>query len=335
MTLRGWPSRDPLLRQRAGGGQLPGGLLLAPPRPDPGRAAAGGDRDGDRHLGPPRPTTLGASLPLGAGVREQGRGHGLLEPAPARADLGVEQRCPTRPPPRIGSSAPTCEAHGRPLLLDYAGARAGRGARAWCWRRRALPCVVPFWAVWPFETLILPRGAGGPPARAGGRGAARSGRAAGAVAAGLRPAVRRLLPLLDGLARGALRSPGAQTHWQLHAHVYPPLVRSATVKKFMVGYEMLGEPQRDLTRRGRGRAAAPAAVRRDLTGSPFRRSLNSAMKTRTGRSPEGARHPALGAEGRGGAIRAHHRSTTPRPTRSGRACGAASRSSRARPSTTP
>jgi UDPglucose--hexose-1-phosphate uridylyltransferase len=39
----------------------------------------------------------------------------------------------------------------------------------------------------------------------------------------------------------------APTHWQLHAHFYPPLLRSATVKKFMVGYEMLGEPQRDLT----------------------------------------------------------------------------------------
>ena len=36
-------------------------------------------------------------------------------------------------------------------------------------------------------------------------------------------------------------------HWQLHAHFYPPLLRSATVKKFMVGYEMLGEAQRDLT----------------------------------------------------------------------------------------
>ena len=36
-------------------------------------------------------------------------------------------------------------------------------------------------------------------------------------------------------------------HWQLHAHFYPPLLRSATVKKFMVGFEMLGESQRDLT----------------------------------------------------------------------------------------
>jgi UDPglucose--hexose-1-phosphate uridylyltransferase len=40
---------------------------------------------------------------------------------------------------------------------------------------------------------------------------------------------------------------GSQEHWQLHAHFYPPLLRSATVKKFMVGYEMLAEAQRDLT----------------------------------------------------------------------------------------
>jgi UDPglucose--hexose-1-phosphate uridylyltransferase len=39
----------------------------------------------------------------------------------------------------------------------------------------------------------------------------------------------------------------ACTHWQLHAHFYPPLLRSATVRKFMVGYEMLAEAQRDLT----------------------------------------------------------------------------------------
>jgi UDPglucose--hexose-1-phosphate uridylyltransferase len=39
----------------------------------------------------------------------------------------------------------------------------------------------------------------------------------------------------------------ADDHWQLHAHFYPPLLRSASVRKFMVGYEMLAEPQRDLT----------------------------------------------------------------------------------------
>jgi UDPglucose--hexose-1-phosphate uridylyltransferase len=46
---------------------------------------------------------------------------------------------------------------------------------------------------------------------------------------------------------GAPGGSGDYRHWQLHAHYYPPLLRSATVKKFMVGYEMLAEPQRDLT----------------------------------------------------------------------------------------
>ena len=49
------------------------------------------------------------------------------------------------------------------------------------------------------------------------------------------------------MARRAVRRRLDTSHWQLHAHIYPPLLRSATVKKFMVGYEMLAEPQRDLT----------------------------------------------------------------------------------------
>ncbi len=46
---------------------------------------------------------------------------------------------------------------------------------------------------------------------------------------------------------GAPTAAGDWSHWQLHAHFFPPLLRSATVKKFMVGYEMLAEAQRDLT----------------------------------------------------------------------------------------
>jgi UDPglucose--hexose-1-phosphate uridylyltransferase len=54
------------------------------------------------------------------------------------------------------------------------------------------------------------------------------------------------------------------SHWQLHAHYYPPLLRSATVKKFMVGYEMLGEPQRDIT------AEQAAARLRELSEVHYR-----------------------------------------------------------------
>jgi UDPglucose--hexose-1-phosphate uridylyltransferase len=58
----------------------------------------------------------------------------------------------------------------------------------------------------------------------------------------------RAHPPRSGLEQaGSKKANGDYPHWQLHAHFYPPLLRSATVKKFMVGYEMLAEPQRDLT----------------------------------------------------------------------------------------
>src|SRR5262249_44980131 len=69
--------------------------------------------------------------------------------------------------------------------------------------------------------------------------------------------LRRLLTRYDNLFEtsfpysmgwhGAPSAPMGYDHWQLHAHFYPPLLRSATVKKFMVGYELLAEQQRDLT----------------------------------------------------------------------------------------
>jgi UDPglucose--hexose-1-phosphate uridylyltransferase len=63
---------------------------------------------------------------------------------------------------------------------------------------------------------------------------------------------------------GAPTEPGDYHHWQLHAHYYPPLLRSATVKKFMVGYEMLAEAQRDLT------AEQAAAQLRDLPDEHYK-----------------------------------------------------------------
>ena len=106
--------------------------------------------------------------------------------------------------------------------------------------------VVPFWATWPFETLLVP----GPPA---GRLADLAEDARDALAA----ALIELFTGYDNLfgvpfpySLGWHQAPfDGEDHpeWQLHAHVYPPLLRSATVRKFMVGYELLAEPQRDLT----------------------------------------------------------------------------------------
>jgi UDPglucose--hexose-1-phosphate uridylyltransferase len=106
--------------------------------------------------------------------------------------------------------------------------------------------VVPFWAVWPYETLILPK-----------HHVARLPDLTGPARIDLAVFLRALLSAYDRLFdvsfpysmgwHGAPFGEGPIGHWQLHAHLYPPLLRSATVKKFMVGYELLGEPQRDLT----------------------------------------------------------------------------------------
>jgi UDPglucose--hexose-1-phosphate uridylyltransferase len=108
---------------------------------------------------------------------------------------------------------------------------------------------VPFWAVWPFETMLLPR-----------RHVLRLTDLDDGQRNSLADILKRLLTHYDnlfetsfpysmgwhGAPTGDLASEDQQ-HWQLHAHFFPPLLRSATVRKFMVGYEMLAEAQRDLT----------------------------------------------------------------------------------------
>jgi UDPglucose--hexose-1-phosphate uridylyltransferase len=136
-------------------------------------------------------------------------------------------------------------AHGTRLLADYARLEHARGERV-VHQSAHWVAVVPYWAVWPFETLILPLV---PVARLPDvTPAAR--RELGGLLVGLLSAYDRLFDVSFPYSMGWHGAPfgvddaGA---WQLHAHVYPPLLRSATVKKFMVGYELLAEPQRDLT----------------------------------------------------------------------------------------
>lgn len=133
--------------------------------------------------------------------------------------------------------------HGRPLLVDAldaereAGARVLKSSDHWT-------TVVPYWAVWPFETLVIPHRPVG---------------LLSEVADDERDDLAGILGLLietyDNLfgtpfpySMGIHQAPhGASSGWVLHVHFHPPLLRSATVKKHMVGFEMFGEPQRDLT----------------------------------------------------------------------------------------
>lgn len=106
--------------------------------------------------------------------------------------------------------------------------------------------LAPFWAVWPFETLLLPR-----------RHVLQLPELTDDERKGLADILKRHLTRYDNLFsasfpytmgwHGAPTAAENYNHWQLHAHFYPPLLRSAAIKKFMVGYEMLAEPQRDIT----------------------------------------------------------------------------------------
>jgi UDPglucose--hexose-1-phosphate uridylyltransferase len=135
--------------------------------------------------------------------------------------------------------------HGRPMLVDYADLECGNSERVLVENKHWV-VVVPYWALWPFETLVLPK-----------RHVLRLPELVSEERAALAEVMRTLLIKYDNLFEtsfpysmgwhGAPTDAGDYVHWQLHAHYYPPLLRSATVKKFMVGYEMLAEPQRDLT----------------------------------------------------------------------------------------
>ncbi|MFM7379433.1 MAG: UDP-glucose--hexose-1-phosphate uridylyltransferase [Erythrobacter sp.] len=135
-------------------------------------------------------------------------------------------------------------AHGRPMLLDLvereaASERVIESNDDWL-------AIIPFWAAWPFETLLLPR-------FVVQRLPQLTGSQRGSLAAILKALTTRYDNLFSAsfpYSMGWHQAPftqGPQDHWQLHAHFYPPLLRSASVRKFMVGYEMLAEPQRDLT----------------------------------------------------------------------------------------
>jgi UDPglucose--hexose-1-phosphate uridylyltransferase len=130
------------------------------------------------------------------------------------------------------------------LLVDYADSEEN-GDRAIVSNDHWL-VVVPYWAVWPFETLILPR-------RPVQRLPDLTEPERRSLAATLREMLIRYENLFEApfpYSMGWHGAPfGRQSidHWQLHAHILPPLLRSATVRKFMVGYELLAESQRDLT----------------------------------------------------------------------------------------
>lgn len=135
------------------------------------------------------------------------------------------------------------DAHASDLLGDYLAREQSLSDRIVCANVHFV-ALVPFWAVWPFETLVIPT-----------RHVTSLDELSEAERDGLADVLKRLTTRYDNLFRAPFPySMGFHQHpidgqphpeWRLHAHFYPPLLRSATIRKFMVGYEMLGTPQRD------------------------------------------------------------------------------------------
>jgi UDPglucose--hexose-1-phosphate uridylyltransferase len=131
------------------------------------------------------------------------------------------------------------------LLCDYLQLELQRNERIVC-QNDAFAVVVPFWAVWPFETLVVSK-----------RHVASLDQLNEEERDLLGDILRRVTIRYDNLFETAFpysmgfhqKPTDGQPHeaWHLHAHYFPPLLRSATVRKFMVGYELLASPQRDLT----------------------------------------------------------------------------------------
>ncbi len=169
---------------------------------------------------------------------------GASNPHP-HSQLWATAVLPNEPAKELSAQADYQREQGACLLCDYVAAETARGERVVA-ANEHFSAVVPFWAVWPFEVLLVAR-----------RHAAALADLAPAEVTGLADILRRLTARYDNLfetsfpySMGFHQAPmDGQAHptWHLHAHFYPPLLRSATVRKFMVGFELLAMPQRDVT----------------------------------------------------------------------------------------
>lgn len=137
------------------------------------------------------------------------------------------------------------ETHNKTLLEDYVQQELKHQERI-IFENRAFVIVVPFWAIWPFETMIIPKKA---ERDIGYISQEKTLLFAEAILV-LTKAYDKLFncsfPYSSGIHQAPTNGKNNE-HWHWHMSFYPPLLRSATVKKFMVGYEMFASPQRDIT----------------------------------------------------------------------------------------
>jgi len=172
----------------------------------------------------------------------KGQMMGCSNPHP-HGQIWAQKTVPNEPRKEARQQTKHFEDTGRTLLSDYLDAELDAQERIVC-ANDSFVALVPFWAVWPYETLVLPR-----------RPVSTILELTGEERNDYADLLVRLTTRYDNLfqtsfpySSGLHQAPtddGEYPEWHVHMHFYPPLLRSATVKKFMVGYEMLGTPQRD------------------------------------------------------------------------------------------
>ena len=169
---------------------------------------------------------------------------GCSNPHP-HGQIWAQEAIPGEPAKELQRMRDHREQQGSTLLGDYLEKELQTWERIVC-ENEAFVALVPFWAVWPFETLVLCR-----------RHVTSLSDMTDAEKNNLAAILKRLTTRYDNLFKtsfpysaGLHQAPtDGQAHpeWDFHIHFYPPLLRSAAIKKFMVGYEMLSNPQRDMT----------------------------------------------------------------------------------------
>jgi UDPglucose--hexose-1-phosphate uridylyltransferase len=152
---------------------------------------------------------------------------------------------PEAPAKELEAQGNYLRSHNRCLLCDYVALEQRQQTRIVC-ENDGFTALVPFWAVWPFELLVCNR-----------RHVGCMSEFEADDARALSHILHRVTSIYDKVfgvpfpySMGFHQSPtdgAGHPEWHFHAHFYPPLLRSATVRKFMVGFEMLGTPQRDIT----------------------------------------------------------------------------------------
>jgi UDPglucose--hexose-1-phosphate uridylyltransferase len=152
---------------------------------------------------------------------------------------------PNEPAKEQNSQRNYMQSHHQCLLCQYLQIEKSSGDRT-IFENESFLVLVPFWAVWPFETLILPS-----------QHAADLSELTTGQSGQLAEVLQILAASYDHLfntpfpySMGFHQKPtdgAAHPEWHLHAHFFPPLLRSAAIRKFMVGFELLGTPQRDIT----------------------------------------------------------------------------------------